>query len=162
MNRILFTAAAGALAMYFLDPQVGRRRRVRTRDKADSVARRVREAYDVTLRDTRHSAMGMKAIGRRVLRRGPGDDGRTDGRVPGVRLVSNQLVEHKEAGNVSSLQGGVPRRGERFELMQDNWSPAARLAVGTVGLALLMRGGILWRLGGAALIARAITNLDFG
>src|SRR5206468_1248396 len=126
MNRILFTAAAGALAMYFLDPQGGRRRRVRTRDKAERVTRRMREAYDVTLRDTRHRAMGIKAIGRRVLRR-----------------------------------GGVPRRGARFELLQDNWSPTARLAVGAVGFVLLLPCGILWRLGGAALIARAITNLDF-
>src|SRR5438445_466869 len=70
MNRILFTAAAGALAMYFLDPQGGRRRRVRTRDKAERVARSMRDAYDVTLRDTRHRAMGIKAIGRRVLRLG--------------------------------------------------------------------------------------------
>ena len=61
MDRILFTAAAGALAMYFLDPQGGRRRRVRTRDKAERVTRRMRDAYDVTLRDTRHRAMGIKA-----------------------------------------------------------------------------------------------------
>jgi uncharacterized membrane protein len=205
MNAILFSAAAGALAMYFLDPQGGRRRRVRTRDKAERVARRMRDAYDVTLRDTRHRAMGIKAIGRRILRRGDVDDETLAGRVraalgryvshphaievtvsegeiglagpilahevpafmkavkrvPGVRRVSNQLVVHKEAGNVSSLQGGLPRRGARFELMQDNWSPAARLAVGSVGLALLLRGGILWRLGGAALVARAITNRDF-
>src|SRR2546422_483177 len=120
MNRILVTAAAGALAMYFLDPQGGRRRRVRTRDKAERVARRMREAYDVTLRDTRHRAMGIKAVGRRILRRGGVDDETLAGRVR-----------------------------------------AALLAVGAVGLALLLRGGILWRLGGAALIARAITNLDF-
>jgi uncharacterized membrane protein len=205
MNRILFTAAVGALAMYFWDPQSGRRRRVRTRDKAERIARRARWAYDVTLRDTRHRAMGMKAIGRRLLTRGPVDDETLAGRVrsvlgryvshphaievtvsegevgvsgpilahevpgliravkhvSGVRRVSNQLVVHKEAGNVSSLQGGVPRHGERFELFQDNWSPAARLAVGGAGLLLFLRGGVLWRLGGAALLARAITNLDF-
>ena len=34
MNRLLFGSALGALAMYFLDPQQGRRRRARTRDKA--------------------------------------------------------------------------------------------------------------------------------
>ena len=56
MNRLLFSAAVGAAAMYFLDPQAGRRRRVRTRDKAERVARRVRNAYDVTLRDTEHRA----------------------------------------------------------------------------------------------------------
>jgi uncharacterized membrane protein len=81
--------------------------------------------------------------------------------VSGVRRVSNQLIVHKEPGNISSLQGGVPRRGQRFELLQDNWSPAARLVVGTIGLGLLLRGGLIGRLGGAALLARAITNLDF-
>src|SRR5947207_6459358 len=155
MNRILFTAAAGALAMYFLDPQGGRRRGARTRDKAERVPRRMREAYDVTLRDTRHRAMGIKAIGRRVLRRGGVDDETLAGRVRaalgryvshphaievnvsggevslggpilerevpgflravkqvrGVRRVANQLVVHKAPGNISSLQGGVPRRG---------------------------------------------------
>src|SRR2546430_2508378 len=172
MNRVLFTAAAGALAMYFLDPQGGRRRRVRTRDKAGRVTRGMREGDDVTLRDTGPRAMGIKAIGRRVLRRGGVDDGTLAGRVraalgryvshphaievtvsegevglagpilahevpavmkagkrvPRVRRVSNQLVVHKEAGNVSSLQGGVPRRGERFELLQGNWATAARPA----------------------------------
>ena len=206
MNRILFSAAAGALAMYFLDPQSGRRRRARTHDKAEHAARRVREAYDVTARDTRHRAQGLQAMSRRLLRREEVSDEALQGRVrailgryvshphaidvqvsggevslsgpilahevpsllravkhvPGVRRVSNQLAAHKEPGNVSSLQGGVPRQGQRFELLQDNWSPSARLIVGGVALALIMRGGLLWRLGGTALLARAITNLDFG
>jgi uncharacterized membrane protein len=205
MNRILYSAAAGALAMYFLDPQAGRRRRARTRDKLEHARRRLRDAYDVTLRDTQHRAMGLKAMGRRLLRREPVADGTLAGRVraivgryvshphaieveasdgeiilsgpvlahevpgllgavksvPGVHHVSNRLVEHEEAGNISSLQGGVARRGQRFELLQDNWSPAARLLVGASGLALVLRGGVLGCLGGAALLARAITNLDF-
>jgi|SRR5882724_3853185 len=208
MNRMLLSAGAGALAMYFLDPQAGRRRRARTRDKAERAARRLQGAYDVTLRDARHRAMGMRAevgaVGRR-LRGEPVDNATLVGRVraalgryvshphaidvtanagevslagpilahevpslmravkrvAGVRRASNQLAVHRAAGNVSSLQGGVPRRGERFELFQDNWSPAARLAVGAIGLCLLMRGSMLGRLGGAALLARAATNLDF-
>jgi len=206
MNRILKSAAAGALAMYFLDPQSGRRRRARTRDKVEHARRRLRDAYDVTARDARHRVHGLQAMSRRLLQRG-GDvpDETLVGRVravlgryvshphaievsvdaaqvtlsgpiladevpgllgavkhvPGVRGVENRLEVHSEPGNVSSLQGGVRRRGQRFELLQDNWSPSARLLVGTLGLGLLLRGGLIGRLGGAALLARATTNLDF-
>ena len=206
MNRILSSAAMGALAMYFLDPQGGRRRRARTRDKMDHAARRLRDAYDVTLRDTQHRVAGFKAMSRRLLR-GEGEVqeatligrvraalGRyvshphaidvtvTGGevalsgpilaeevagllgavkRVAGVARVSNQLVVHEDPSHVSALQGGVPRDGQRFELLQKNWSPAARFAVGMAGFALIARGGIVSRAGGAALLARAITNHDF-
>jgi uncharacterized membrane protein/uncharacterized protein YwbE len=206
MNRILSSAAIGALAMYFLDPQGGRRRRARTRDKVDHAARRLRGAYDVTLRDTQHRVAGLKAMSRRLLRREDAADeatltGRVRAvlgryvshphaidvtvsggevalsgpilaeevarllgavkRVPGVVRVSNQFVVHDDPSHVSALQGGVPRHGQRFELLQQNWSPAARFAVGMTGLALVARGGIVSRLGGAALLARALTNLDF-
>src|SRR5690349_4378267 len=177
MNRILTSAAIGALAMYFLDPQAGRRRRARTRDKMEHARRRLRNAYEVTARDARHRAQGLQAMSRRLLQRGAAADDETlvgrvravlgryvshphaievsaaggqatlSGpilaaeapallgavkRVTGVRGVENRLAVHQEPGNVSSLQGGVPRRGQRFELMQDNWSPSARVLVGTM------------------------------
>jgi uncharacterized membrane protein len=47
-------------------------------------------------------------------------------RVSGVRGVENRLEVHGRAGDVPGLQGGT-RRESRFELMQENWSPAARL-----------------------------------
>jgi uncharacterized membrane protein len=88
-------------------------------------------------------------------------------RIPGVRAVSDQLTVHSEPGNVSSLQGGEPRSGERFELLQENWSPAARVLAGGTGAALMMaatrvRGGLCALLGlsGGALLARAATNRD--
>src|SRR5207302_516760 len=110
MNRILSSAAAGALAMYFLDPQGGRRRRARTRDKVEYAKRRLRDAYDVTARDARHRMVGLQATSRRLLHRGQS--------VPDETLV----------GRVR---------------------------------ALVLRGGLFSRLGGAALVVRAITNLDF-
>ena len=206
MNRILYSAVAGALAMYFLDPQGGRRRRARTRDKIEHARRRLRDAYDVTARDARHRMEGVQAVSRRLLQRGESVADETlvgrvravlgrycshphaievtvrDGEValsgpilaneapglvrvvkgvPGVRRLSSRLVEHREPGNVSALQGGYPRRGQQWELLQDNWSPAARLVVGTIGAGLLLHGGLIGRVGGAALLARAITNLDF-
>src|SRR5207245_1228615 len=42
--------------------------------------------------------------------------------VRGVEEVVDQLELHEDA-DVPALQGGVPRPGERFELLQDNWSP---------------------------------------
>lgn len=87
-------------------------------------------------------------------------------RVPGVRDVVDRLDVHKRAEGIPALQGGVPRPGERSELMQQNWSPAARLVAGAAGGALAaygasQRGATGWSLLaiGAALAARGGTNL---
>ncbi len=55
----------------------------------------------------------------------------------GVQWVDNQLEVHRQRDNIAALQGGVARPGERFELMQANWSPATRLLVGGTGLGLI-------------------------
>jgi uncharacterized membrane protein len=210
MNRILFGSALGALAMYFMDPQQGRRRRARTRDKAVHASRVLNEAGKVTARDTVHRARGVWASTRRLLATEPvGDEvlvGRVRAelgrfvshshaievaaegghvtlsgpilaeevrpllrhvrRVPGVRAVSDRLTVHEDGSHVSALQGGHPAPGSRFELMQENWSPAARLAVGSFGAGLMasalrVRGtGLCALLGitGGALVARAAAN----
>jgi uncharacterized membrane protein len=212
MNPLLIGGALGALVMYFLDPNLGRRRRARTRDKVVHTAKVVNEGARVTARDTLHRAQGAWAEAKRLL--GQEEDindealvGRVRAvlgrvvshphaieasangghvallgpilsyevrpllkavrRVPGVRAVSDQLTVYNEPGNVSSLQGGEPRTGERFELLQENWSPAARVMVGGVGTALMLaatraRGGLCAVLGlsGSALLARAATNRD--
>src|SRR4051812_10669647 len=72
--------------------------------------------------------------------------------VGGVRAVSDELQVHEEPGNVPSLQGGVPRTGQRFELLQENWSPAVRFAVGAAGASMLLaapraKGGLCALLG---------------
>jgi uncharacterized membrane protein len=87
--------------------------------------------------------------------------------VPGVHDVENRLTAHEESGNISALQGGVPRHGERFELFQDKWAPATRVVAGTAGAGLLAGGlrasgalGLLSALIGGALVLRAATNRD--
>ncbi len=87
-------------------------------------------------------------------------------RVAGVCAVENRLLPHERPGNVPGLQGPTRRGAPRFELLQQNWSPAARLLVGTAGLGLLgagLRRGGLAGLGGlslgSALLARAAVNL---
>jgi uncharacterized membrane protein len=213
MNPILFGGALGALAMYFLDPQQGRRRRARARDKALHAGKVLNQAGLVTARDTAHRAKGVWASTRNLFHHAPVEDAVLVGRVraelgrfvshshaievaaegghitlsgpilaeevrpllrcvrrvPGVRAVSDRLTVHEDATGVSSLQGGQPALGSRFELLQENWSPAARLAVGSMGAGLMasalrVRGsGICALLGvsGGALLARAATNMSF-
>jgi uncharacterized membrane protein len=87
--------------------------------------------------------------------------------VPGVKDVENKMELHERADNISALQGGRPRRGERWDVMQTNWSPATRLLAGTIGGAMLgycMRNRSLLSLTagtvGTGLLARAITNIE--
>src|SRR5918994_1364966 len=213
MNPIfLGGAAVGVALMYFLDPNSGRRRRARTRDRVVHAARLVNEGAKVTARDTVHRAQGAWAEAKRlfvhdeevsddvligrvraelgrvvshphaievaaggghVTLTGPilGHEVRpllrVTRRVPGVRAVSDQLTVYSDPTHVSSLQGGEPRSGERFELLQENWSPAARVVAGGAGAALMVaatqaRGGVCALLGisGGALLARAATNRD--
>jgi uncharacterized membrane protein len=211
MNRILVGGALGALAMYFLDPQGGRRRRARTRDKVVHAAHVINEAGKVTARDTAHRAAGVWAGARRLFQRGDVSDQALVGRVraalgrvvshphaievaaqgghvyvagpilahetrallrcvrgvAGVRAVSDNLTVYEDSEGISALQGGEPRQGERFELLQENWSPAARLLAGGLGAGMMLsatraRGGLsaLLAVSGGALFARAVTNLD--
>jgi len=60
--------------------------------------------------------------------------------VPGVKDVENRLQVHRQAGNVSALQGGRSRPGQRWELLQENWSPTTRLLVALAGGGLLAYG----------------------
>ncbi|HEV2666831.1 MAG TPA: SRPBCC family protein [Blastocatellia bacterium] len=86
--------------------------------------------------------------------------------VRGVKGVENMLTVHTEAENISSLQGGRPRTGDRFALMQTNWSPTARLLAGLAGGALMAnclarRDLVSAALGtaGFGLLMRSATNL---
>ncbi|MGQ0651816.1 MAG: SRPBCC family protein [Betaproteobacteria bacterium] len=215
MNPILFGGALGALAMYFLDADSGRRRRHRTRDRVVRAARRLDEAGRVTARDAVHRSRGMVAAVRHLFDHGQVSDAalvarvraalgravshphaiavdavdgyvtldgpilshevrgllRTVRHVPGVRGVGDRLTVYRDPSHVSALQGGRNRTGPRFELMQDNWSPAARLVAGALGAGLLVSAsrmhsgaasglGALLGVAGGGLLARALTNRD--
>jgi uncharacterized membrane protein len=87
--------------------------------------------------------------------------------VRGVTEVDNQLKVHKQADGVPGLQGGGRRPGERFELLQENWSPTARLLASLAGGALAAYGAIRRGFPGAALgtlglglLARGLTNIE--
>lgn len=85
--------------------------------------------------------------------------------VRGVKHVENQLNSHESAEGVSALQGGAEPDRERFELLQENWSPGVRAITGGTGALLVLyalsRGGIagIGALAiGAALLGRASAN----
>ena len=71
--------------------------------------------------------------------------------VPGVKRVDSRLQEHNSPEGIPSLQGGS-KREERSEFMQQNWSPAARVAAGAAGTAAMAAG--------AALLSRSISNIE--
>lgn len=92
--------------------------------------------------------------------------------VRGVREVTHDLEVHQEPGNVPGLQGEGSRSlpGGRFELMQVNWSPAARAFTGVAGAALIASGfasgllrrriaGVAAAAAGVPLFVRAVANM---
>lgn len=87
--------------------------------------------------------------------------------IKGVVDVENRLEVHEQAGSVPGLQGGRASRGESWDVMQSNWSPATRLLVGAAGGALAVyatrRRGLIGAMAaplGLGLVSRALTNLD--
>jgi uncharacterized membrane protein len=75
---------------------------------------------------------------------------------------------HPTAEGVASLQGGRTRE-QRPELLQENWAPAVRLVIGTLGGLLAVKGvrgkgalGSALTTAGVGLMTRAITNLPPG
>ena len=85
--------------------------------------------------------------------------------VRGVEGVDNKLEIHWDSGAVPGLQGGAERTGERAEFRQQNWSPAAPLAAGSAGSALVLLGlkrrgplGVAASAIGTGILARSVTN----
>jgi hypothetical protein len=73
-------------------------------------------------------------------------------RVMGVQHVENALDVHQERGNFSALQGGVERHYQPLDVLQQNWSPTTRAAVGAAALGLM----------GACLVNRSFSSIALG
>jgi uncharacterized membrane protein/osmotically-inducible protein OsmY len=86
--------------------------------------------------------------------------------VPGVLDVTHELQVHQRAGRMPFLQGNAERGEPRMEYLQQNWSPAPRVLAGAAGAAMMASAlgikswaGAGLALGGAALLARSISNV---
>ena len=152
------------------------RRQLRRDDADDAVlVERVRTALGRTASHSR--AIDVSAERGEVSLRGQVLVGEADdvvaavARVRGVDRVVDQLERHETAAGVPALQGDHRPAGSRFELLQENWSPAARLLVGVTGgavAAMCLRDEdarsplrAAMGLAGAALAVRSATNLPF-
>ena len=81
---LLVGASLGAVAMYALDPERGRRRRALARDKVESVARRSGRRLQAVSRDLANRTQGLVARARTVReRRDERDDERHGGSTSG-------------------------------------------------------------------------------
>jgi hypothetical protein len=88
--------------------------------------------------------------------------------VRGVRDIEDHLDVHASA-DISALQGGVPRTGEPFEFMQENWSPTAKLLAGMAGATLMTKFlarrspiSLLLGMAGAVIAVRTLATQDGG
>lgn len=183
MASLLKAVGLGATAMYFFDPQQGRRRRALLRDQCVHLMNTTQHTIDVTKRDLQNRMQGCIAefsgalhgdepvsdeklvarvrskLGRAVshpsaievtadngvitlsgpvLAREAANLVRYVGNVSGVSSVDNQLDVHENPGGIAALQGGSPKSGETWDVMQNNWSPTTRLAVGSGAAAVAL------------------------
>lgn len=84
----------------------------------------------------------------------------------GVKSVENFLRTHAAPGDIPGQQGARSKTQTIMHLMEEQWSPATRLAAGVAGAALTLRGlkhrtpaAATLGLIGAGVMLRAVTNV---
>lgn len=120
MNRTWLTmmgAGIGASVMYYLDPNLGRRRRALARDKVAHGVNQASRGLDVAGRDVANRARGLAAQARSRLRDEPVAD---EVLVERVRARIGRLVSHPGAIEVAACDGIVTLSGP---ILQDEVRP---------------------------------------
>lgn len=113
---LLMAAAAGAVAMYALDPQQGRRRRALGRDRALHLQHRARNKFGIALRDLRHRLRGWAARVRGARRHDPVDDAVL---VERVRSALGRTTSHPHAVRVAVTSSRVVLSGPVYDSEAD-------------------------------------------
>jgi hyperosmotically inducible periplasmic protein len=106
--RIAAVFAAGAVAMYFMDPAVGRRRRALMRDQGVAAGHDVENFVRTKTRRAVHHLNGTVARTRARLSHGPVDD---DQLLERIRSRLGHLLEHPRAVEVAVREGNVVLTG---------------------------------------------------
>lgn len=132
MNALLKTAAvfaAGAAAMYLLDPETGRRRRSLVRERTGGAARDVQDSLRAARRDAANRMRGRLAETESHLAAEPVDDDTLHER---IRAKLGHLMDRPSAVQVEVEGGRVVLSGEAPE---DEAAALARYVAGMQGVA---------------------------
>jgi uncharacterized membrane protein len=109
MTPLLFIGAAiGGAAMYFFDPDRGRRRRALVRDQAVRAQSNVRDLVDAGTRDLKHRGTVLIGRTRSLVKRGKPTDVVLAER---VRAKMGRYAAHPGAIEVTALDGEVTLKG---------------------------------------------------
>jgi len=100
--NVIGTIGLGALLMYVLDPQTGRRRRAQARDKMIHYRRKTAEAIDATARDLKNRTLGLAAETRSLVAKKPASD---HALAQHVRASLAPLVSHPSSIEVTAENG---------------------------------------------------------
>jgi hypothetical protein len=111
-TNVLLAAGLGALAMYLMDPQQGRRRVALARDKVVRLRRTTSDTAEVGLRDLTNRSTGLIARLRGALHVAPPDDAVL---VERIRSKLGRWVSHPHAIQVRAASGCVTVDGQILE-----------------------------------------------
>jgi uncharacterized membrane protein len=106
--NLISTLGLGALLMYVLDPQRGRRRRAQARDKIIRYGRKTAEAIDITARDLKNRTLGLAAETRNLISKKPVGD---HALAQHVRASLAPLVSHPSSIDVIAENGKITLSG---------------------------------------------------
>lgn len=109
LTTVVGATAVGAVAMYMLDPDKGKRRRALIGDKAYSVVSDTRRALGAASRDAAHRIEGLRARARRLITDAPVPDDLQ--LIERVRARMGRLVSHPHAIQVGANNGRVTLSG---------------------------------------------------
>jgi hypothetical protein len=112
LGRLIAGVGMGALLMYTLDPQQGRRRLAVARDRAGRVSREASHWAGVGWRDLSHRAQGAGARLRQMVQRSATEDEVLLGR---IRAQLGRVVTRPHAVEVACSSGRVCLRGPVLE-----------------------------------------------
>ena len=129
--RIAAAFAAGAAAMYYLDPETGRRRRAQVRDRAIAARDDIEDYASTTSRRASDKLQGAAARTRSRVSREPLDDGQLHER---IRSKLGHVVERPGDIEVQVRDGYVVLSGRADEEEIDQLLSAVAAIKGVEGV----------------------------